>query len=389
MASVEKIHKAQRTEGLATILAIGTATPPNCLLQNTYSDYYFRVTKSEHKTELKQKFDRICKNSNIKKRYMILTEEMLKKHPNIGEHMAPSLNARQEFLVTEVPKLGKEAAAKAMKEWGQPMSKITHLIFCTSSGNDMPGADFQLTKLLGLNLNVKRYMIYQQGCYAGGTVLRLAKDLAENNKGARVLVVCSESMLFTFRGPSENHIDNLVGQSLFGDGAAAVIIGSDIIPNIEKPLFQLVWTSQTIVPNTEEALKLHLGEDGLSFHILKGVPYLIANNIENVLVEALQSLNISDYNSMFWVVHPGGRAILDLIEEKLGLKPEKLRASRHVLSEYGNIVSACPFFIMDEMRKTSKAIDLSTTGEGFEWGVLFGFGPGLTVETVLLRSVLL
>ncbi|CAJ1971942.1 unnamed protein product [Sphenostylis stenocarpa] len=389
MASVEKIHKTQRPAGLATILAIGTATPPNCLQQSTYSDYYFRVTRSEHKTELKQKFDRICKNSNIKKRYMILTEEMLKQHPNIGEHTAPSLNARQDFLVTEVPKLGKEAAAKAIKEWGQPMSKITHLIFCTSSGNDMPGADFQLTKLLGLNLNVKRYMIYQQGCYAGGTALRLAKDLAENNKGARVLAVCSESMSFAFRGPSENHIDNLVGQSLFGDGAAAVIVGSDVIPNIEKPLFQLVWTSQNIVPNSEEAVKLHLREDGLSFHVRKDVPHLIANNLDDVLVEAFQTLNISDYNSIFWVLHPGGRAIIDLIEEKFGLKPEKLQATRHILSEYGNIVSACPFFIMDEMRKKSKKRGLSTTGEGFEWGILFGFGPGLTIETVVLRSVML
>ncbi|PNX68812.1 chalcone synthase, partial [Trifolium pratense] len=61
-------------------------------------------------------------------------------------------------------------------------------------------------------------------CFAGGTVLRLAKDLAENNKGARVLVVCSEITAVTFRGPSDTHLDSLVGQALFGDGAAAVIL---------------------------------------------------------------------------------------------------------------------------------------------------------------------
>ncbi|CAN1164550.1 Chalcone synthase, partial [Linum perenne] len=78
-----------------------------------------------------------------------------------------------QIVVVEVPKLGKEAAAKAIKEWGQPKSKITHLIFCTTSGVDMPGADYQLTKLLGLRPSVKRFMMYQQGCFAGGTVLRL------------------------------------------------------------------------------------------------------------------------------------------------------------------------------------------------------------------------
>ncbi|TMW82006.1 hypothetical protein EJD97_007096, partial [Solanum chilense] len=157
--------------------------------------------------------------SMIKKRYFHLTEEILKKNPNICEYNSPSLNIRQEIMIVEVPKLGKEAAEKAIKEWGQSKSKITHLVFCTTSGVDVPGADFQLTKLLGLEPSVKRFMMYQQGCFGGGTALRLAKDLAENNKGARVLVVCSELANFLcLRSPHEMELDVLVGQSLFSDG---------------------------------------------------------------------------------------------------------------------------------------------------------------------------
>lgn len=120
--------------------------------------------------------------SMIKKRYFHLTEEFLKMNPSMCEHIAPSLNTRQELVVVEVPKLAKEAAVKAIKEWGHPKSTITHLIFCTTSGVDLPGADYQLTMILGLNPSVKRYMMYQQGCYSGVAALRLAKDLAENNK---------------------------------------------------------------------------------------------------------------------------------------------------------------------------------------------------------------
>ncbi|RDX62292.1 Chalcone synthase J, partial [Mucuna pruriens] len=127
----------------------------------------------------------------IKKRYMHLTEEILKENPNIGKHMAPSLDARQDLVVMEVPKLGKEAARKAIEEWGQPKSKITHLVLVS------------------------------------------------------------------------------------------------------------------IVPNSDGALSLHLREAGLIFHLHKDVPALISNNIENTLVEAFQPLNISDYNSIFWIVHPG------------------------------------------------------------------------------------
>ncbi|KAE8076234.1 hypothetical protein FH972_014897 [Carpinus fangiana] len=150
--------------------------------------------------------------SMIKKRYMYLTEEILKEHPNICAYMAPSLDARQDMVVVEITKLGKEAIVKAIKEWGWPKSKITYLVFCTTSGVDMPGADYQLTKLLGLCPFVKRLMMYQQGCFAGGTVLCLAKDLAENNKGACVLIVCLEIIAVTFHGPNDAHLDSLVGQ---------------------------------------------------------------------------------------------------------------------------------------------------------------------------------
>ena len=96
------------------------------------------------------------------------------------------------MVVHGVPKLGKETALKAIKEWGQSISKNIHLVFSTSAGVDMPSADFQLTKLLGLNPNINRFMIYQQGCYASGTCLRLAKDLAKNNVDSRVVMVCVE-----------------------------------------------------------------------------------------------------------------------------------------------------------------------------------------------------
>lgn len=323
----------------------------------------------------------------IKKRYMYLTEEFLKENPSMTAYMAPSLDLRQDIVVVEVPKLGKEAATKAIKEWGQSKSKITHLVFCTTSGVDMPGADFQLAKLLGLKPSVKRLMMYQQGCFAGGTVLRIAKDIAENNKGARVLVVCSEITAITFRGPTDTHLDSLVGQALFGDGATAVIVGADPDLAVEKPIFQVVSAAQTILPDSDGAIDGHLREVGLTFHLLKDVPGIISKNIEKSLVEAFSPIGISDWNSIFWIAHPGGPAILDQVEEKLGLKEEKLRSSRHVLSEYGNMSSACVLFILDEVRRKSKEEGKSTTGEGLDWGVLFGFGPGLTVETVVLHSV--
>ncbi|KAK4270141.1 hypothetical protein QN277_023220 [Acacia crassicarpa] len=387
MVTVDEILNSQRYHGLATILALGTATPSNCINQADYPDYYFRVTNSEHMTNLKQKFKRMCEKSMIKKRYIHLTEEFLKENPNMCTYIAPSLDVHQDITVVEVPKLGKEAADKAIKEWGQPKSKITHLVFYTSCSVDMLDADFQLTKLLGLQPSIKRLMMYQQGCYAGGTVLRVAKDLAENNKGARVLVVCSEITAVCFRGSTDANLGSLLGEALFGDGAAAMIIGADPDTSVEHPIFQLVSAAQTILPDSEGAVQGHLREAGLMVQLLKMLPTVVLENIEKSLVEAMAPIGISDWNSIFWIVHPGGSAILDKVEAKLGLEKEKLKATRQVLSQYGNMWSTSVLFVMDEMRKKSMKEGRATTGEGFEWGVLFGFGPGVMVETVVLHSV--
>ncbi|KAK3009684.1 hypothetical protein RJ639_013673 [Escallonia herrerae] len=146
-------------------MVIGTATPANCVDQSIYPDFYFGITNSEHKTNLRRsgqlwvvgwasqcvsvfkelgvivcvklttnkmlvnlklcpfqwswitkKFLMMCissEKSMIKKHYMLLTEEILKENPKI---MALSIDARQDMVVVEVPKLGKEAATKAIKE---------------------------------------------------------------------------------------------------------------------------------------------------------------------------------------------------------------------------------------------------------------------------------
>nr|AAX54693.1 chalcone synthase [Phalaenopsis hybrid cultivar] len=388
MPTIESIKKAPRAHGFASILAIGKANPENFIEQCHYPDFYFRVTSSEHLVDLKEKFQRMCDRTAIRKRHFVWNEDLLTANPCLRTYMDKSLNIRQEVAIREIPKLGAEAATKAIQEWGQPKSSITHLIFCTTSGMDLPGADFQLTQILGLNPNVERVMLYQQGCFAGGTTLRLAKCLAESREGARVLVVCAETTTVVFRAPSEEHQDDLVTQALFADGASAVIVGVD--PNEaahERASFIIVSASQVLLPDSAGAIGGHVSEGGLTATLHRDVPQIVSKNVGKCLEEAFTPFGISDWNSIFWVPHAGGRAILDQVEERVGLKPEKLSVSRHVLAEYGNMSSVCVHFALDEMRKKSAKEAKATTGEGLEWGVLFGFGPGLTVETVVLHSV--
>ncbi|KAH0449603.1 hypothetical protein IEQ34_020295 [Dendrobium chrysotoxum] len=268
-----------------------------------------------------------------------------------------------EISAKEIPKLAAEAATKAIQEWGQPRSCITHLIFSTMSDTGIARGDNHLPQMLGLNPNNERVVILQQDCFTGGTTLRLAKCLAESRKGARVLV------------------------AIFVDGASALIVGVNPNETIgERASFVIASASQVILPNSSHAITGHLSEGGIKATIHKDIPNIISNNIGKCLEEAFTPLGISNWNSIFWVLHPGGRAILDQLEERVGLKPEKLMISRHVLAEYGNMVGVCVYFVLDEMRKRSIEEGKTTTREGLEWGVLFGFGPGLTIETIILHS---
>ncbi|GAB4859155.1 Chitin synthase, class 2 [Ancistrocladus abbreviatus] len=274
---------AQKAKSPATVLAIGTAVPPNCISQADFPDYYFSLTNSEHITELKEKFKRICNKDAL---------------------LVVLFSALQKML----------------------------------------------------------------------------------SRTTKVLVVCSEITTIFFRGPFEHHMDSLVGQTLFGDGAATLIIGSGMDETIEKPLYQLILASQTLVLDSENAMALHLREEGLTVHLSNDVPTLISNKIDNILVDAFTPLNINDWNSLFYITHLGGRAILDGVEKRLGLNKDKMKESQYVLGEYGNLTGACVLLILDNMRKRSIEEGRSATGKGCDYGVLLRFGLGIAVETVVLRS---
>ncbi|KQK13828.1 bisdemethoxycurcumin synthase [Brachypodium distachyon] len=386
-SATQQIREAQRADGPASVLAIGTANPAICVRQDEYADYYFRLANAEHLTKLKSKLNRICQSSGIEKRYFHHTEEMLGGHPELTDRKLPSLDTRMRILATAVPELAAAAAGKAIAEWGRPATDITHLVVSTSSGAHVPGADLRVASLLGLAPTVRRAMLYLSACNGGSTALRLAKDMAENNRGARVLVACAELTLVWLRAPDgDADSDTIIMQALFGDGAGAVIVGADpeLVQGVERPIFEMLGAWETVIPESEHVATGRLGEDGVVFRPSVELPSLVRANIERCVADALAPLGLSggDWKDLFWAVHPGGRAILDGVEAELRLGPEKLAASRHVLTEYGNMSGPTVVFVLDEIRRRHDEHAEGRHG----LGVMLGIGPGITVETMVLRA---
>ncbi|KAL5075659.1 hypothetical protein RYX36_014643 [Vicia faba] len=226
----------------------------------------------------------------IEKQHVVLTQEFLSQNTKNGNYDSLSLEKRLKLPTEEVVKLAKEASLKAIKEWGQPISQITHLIFyITSCFGSIPGLDSRLARLLNPKPAINRLMMFVYGCHAGGTILRVAKGVAENNVGSRVLVVCSETMLASLQTPSVKYLssDVILGHALFDDGATVVIIGSDYDLSIdENSLFKIVSASQTIVPDAENMIRGQPGQMArLVYHLDKDLPNIMTNSVKKCLID--------------------------------------------------------------------------------------------------------
>ncbi|XVE67101.1 hypothetical protein DITRI_Ditri08aG0133200 [Diplodiscus trichospermus] len=390
MGSGEEAQKGSpkmANPGKATVLALGKAFPHQLVMQEFLVDGLFRNTNCDD-PDLRQKLSRLCKTTTVKTRYVVMSEEILKKYPELAIEGLPTVKQRLDICNDAVTEMATEASRACIKQWGRPISDITHLVYVSSSEARLPGGDLYLAKGLGLNPDTQRVMLYFMGCSGGVAGLRVAKDIAENNPGSRVLLATSETTIIGFKPPSANRPYDLVGAALFGDGAGAMIIGTDPVLSIERPLFELHSAIQNFLPNTEKTIDGKLTEEGISFKLARELPQIIEDNIE-VFCEKLMGivgLTDKDYNNMFWAVHPGGPAILNRIEKRLDLFPDKLNASRRALMDYGNASSNTIVYVLEYMIEESLKMKRERQQET-EWGLILAFGPGVTFEGILARNL--
>ncbi|KAI4318329.1 hypothetical protein MLD38_032053 [Melastoma candidum] len=373
--------------GKATILALGKAFPHQLIMQEFLVDGYFRNTNCDD-PELKQKLARLCQTTAVKTRYVVMSEEILNKYPELAKEGLPTVKQRLAICNDAVTRMAVEASQACMDKWGRPVSDITHLVYVSSSEARLPGGDLYLAKGLGLSPETSRVMLYFAGCSGGVAGLRVAKDIAENNPGSRVLLATSETTIIGFKPPSAERPYDLVGVALFGDGAGAMIIGSDPDLSMEKPLFELTTAIQHFLPDTEKIIDGRLTEEGISFKLARELPQIIEDNIEGFCKKLMVLAGLSDYNKIFWAVHPGGPAILNRLEKRLDLMPEKLNSSRRALQDYGNASSNTIVYVLEYMLEES--LKTKKDGKkGDEHGLILAFGPGVTFEGILARNLLI
>jgi predicted naringenin-chalcone synthase len=287
----------------------------------------------------------------------------------------PSTAARMARFEATAPKL----AMAAIDALGidDERSKITHLVVASCTGFIAPGIDQVIVKLAGLDPGVERTVVGFMGCYAAVNALRVAHHIVRSEPASRVLVVNLELCTLHFQQTAD--LERLLSMLLFGDGCAATLVTAD-----ETGIALKDFRAATI-EDSAEAITWRIGDQGFDMHLSGEVPGRIGRalkyeNERNDDKGLLRGLRPSDYD--IWAVHGGGRTILDAVETGFELASDKLRWSRGVLHDYGNMSSATIMFVLE--RILGQIGDtVARASEGF--GV--AFGPGLAAESFRFRAV--
>ncbi len=277
----------------------------------------------------------------------------------------PGTGARMALWSRAARAMAERAARRALEESGVAPGDVTHVITASCTGFESPGVDAHLIESLSLPRTVRRVNVGFMGCHAAVNALSVARDAVRSRPGAAALVCCAEVSTAHFHRSAR--LDHLVANTLFADGAAAMVVAEGDGPRV-------AGTHSALIPGTAHEMAWTVGDHGFSMTLGAGVPDVLLRTVGPWVDGALAEHGLLRESVGGWAVHPGGPRVLDAVGESLGLPAEALHASRSVLREHGNMSSATLPFILKR---------LADAGTPRPW-VGLAFGPGLVGEMVLV-----
>lgn len=355
------------------IVSIGTANPGEFIPQEKISEF-MNLAHGLDQFE-GRKLNYIYRKTGIQGRYSALEDfkftepEKFSFFPkNKALDPFPSTKERMKIFQQIAPGLAKKAIQKCLEKTTTPVLEITHLILVSCTGMYAPGVELQIIHDLGLKETVERYTVHFMGCYAAFNALKLADRICDSDQKAKVLIVSVE--LCTIHFQKEYNEDNLLSNSVFADGAAAVLVSKE--PNGIK----IKDYQSHICKDGENDMAWHIGDFGFEMKLSKYIPGLLERGIEFLKERLEERFNLSEIKN--FAIHPGGKQILKKVEQVLGIYPEQNRHAHEILRRFGNMSSATILFILSALMD-----DKAMKGEV----LAMGFGPGLTLETLLVEKM--
>ncbi len=310
------------------------------------------------------RIEQIFMNSDIEFRHLSFDKETF-----APDESSDVLHARFEEHALA---LGREAVLRCFEDAGAAPGDVDFIVAVTCTGYLCPGLSAILIKDLGLRTNLQRADLVGMGCAGAMPGLQRAHDYVMAYPGRKALLVTVEVCSACYY--IDESLETVVGNAICADGAAAVIVANDgegsgpgivAFDTLLEPSFLHTVGFQTL----QGKLRIVLSKD-----IRDEAGVLVRRLLDSLLLES--GLRREDVDH--WIIHSGGRKVIDSIRDELGLSEAQMRHSRCVLRNFGNMSSPTVLFVLDETMKNSRP-------EAGDIGVMIAMGPGLAVEGAVLR----
>lgn len=363
---------------MSYLTSIGIAVPENRFDQSVIAKFMSRAMMLDY--ENSRKLGTIFRSSGISHRHSVLTdygkEHDFTFYPNSEDFEPfPSTETRMRVYQKSAVELSIDAVKDCFsKKEGFTIPEVTHLIVVSCTGMYAPGLDIDLVEKLGLRHDVQRISINFMGCYAAFNGIKVGDAFCKADPNANVLIVCVELCSIHFQKQATE--DNMLANALFADGAAAVLIqgkpskGINLVPEAFH---------NSLAFSKDPQMAWSVGNLGFEMKLTSYVPEIIQGGIKKLTNEMLAKIN-KDFKSVkHFAIHPGGRKILSVIENELGLSNYDNRYAYTILNNFGNMSSPTVLFVLHDLLKE---LEQQNNGESI---LSFAFGPGLTLESILFK----
>jgi alkylresorcinol/alkylpyrone synthase len=312
-----------------------------------------------------RKVKKIFENAAVDKRYAFMAPEEVFTNP--------SFEQRNRIYIREGIRLGTQCLQEALEKANWQATDLDFLITVSCTGIMIPSLDAYLINKLNLRQDVVRLPVTEMGCAAGVSGIIYAKNFLKANPGKRAAVVAVESPTATFQ-LDDYSMANIVSAAIFGDGAACVLLSSSELD--EGP--EIVAEEMYHFYDAEDMMGFDLTDTGLKMVLDIKVPTAIEEHFPAIIHPflAAQQLTIQDIDHL--IFHPGGKKIIQVVEELFGSLGKNIEDTKEVLRLYGNMSSATVLYVLERIME-------NTSPKKGERGLMLSFGPGFSAQRVLLQ----
>jgi len=342
------------------ILSIGTSNPPRRYSQREIYNFASRHVEMYRNPRVEQ----IFMTSDIDYRYFAFDTETL--DPN---ESADEMHTR--FAEHSV-KLSKEAISRCLTAGGLSVAEIDYIVAVSCTGYLCPGLSALLVKELGMRNNVQRADLIGMGCAGAMPGLQRAHDYVKAYPDKKALVITVEICSACYY--IDDSLETVVGNAICGDGAAAVVVGNHA--DGAGPMLSMFET--LLEPSFIHTVGFQFRSGKLRIVLSKDIRNVAGGLAKKVITRILEMNDLNKEDITHWIIHSGGRKVIDNVKEEMELTEQQLRHSRCVLRNFGNMSSPTVLFVLQETIRESDP-------QPGDKGLMLAMGPGLAIEAGLVE----